>query len=196
MTTPAPITAHTADVLREMRKEQAPSIADALKQCRDALHDVAIGCAIEFQNAEARDTVGSRKAVRVANAAANVKTLQDALTAADTALAALSEPQDDGWLQVGPLLYRLTDERRPTNRDEIRVTMANGSCSPESCTARAGELLDAIRQARASLAPAPQPASQGEVPMPEPLFWRSVGGSIWNHKTALRITVLKEASCD
>jgi hypothetical protein len=62
----------------------------------------------------------------------------------------MREPTDDGWLQAGPLLYRLTDDRKPSNRDEIRVTMANGSHSPESCAARAGELLDAIKQARAA----------------------------------------------
>jgi len=51
----------------------------------------------------------------------------------------------DGWLQDGGLLYRLTDERRPQNRDEINVTMADGSRSPESRARRAGELLDRIR---------------------------------------------------
>lgn len=51
----------------------------------------------------------------------------------------------DGWLQEGGLLYRLTDERRPCNRDEIRVTMAGGSRSTESCSRRASELLDRIR---------------------------------------------------
>ena len=53
----------------------------------------------------------------------------------------------DGWLQSGGLLYRLTDERRPQNRDEINVTMADGSRSDESRTRRAGELLDRIRSA-------------------------------------------------
>ena len=52
---------------------------------------------------------------------------------------------NDGWLQSGGLLYRLTDERRPQNRDEINVTMVDGSRSIESCTRRAGELLDRIR---------------------------------------------------
>ena len=44
-----------------------------------------------------------------------------------------------GWLQEGSLLYRLTDDRRPCNRDEIKVSISNGSRSVESCTARAGE---------------------------------------------------------
>jgi hypothetical protein len=51
----------------------------------------------------------------------------------------------DGWLQEGSLLYRLTDGRKPQNRDEINVTMADESRSVESCTRRAGELLDRIR---------------------------------------------------
>jgi len=49
-----------------------------------------------------------------------------------------------GWLQEGSLLYRLTDEHRPSNRDEINVTMVDGSRSIESRTRRAGELLDRI----------------------------------------------------
>lgn len=53
----------------------------------------------------------------------------------------------DGWIQDGPLLYRLTDERRPKNRDEINVLMADGSRTEEARTRRAGELLDAIRAA-------------------------------------------------
>lgn len=48
------------------------------------------------------------------------------------------------WLQEGSLLYRLTDDPRPCNRDEIKVSMSNGSRSVESCTARAGELLGLI----------------------------------------------------
>jgi hypothetical protein len=51
----------------------------------------------------------------------------------------------DGWLQDGGLLYRLTDDGSPQNRDEINVTMADGSRSPEARARRAGELLDRIR---------------------------------------------------
>lgn len=57
----------------------------------------------------------------------------------------LRKPVEDGWLQDGPLLYRLTDERRSRNRDEIIVTMANSSRTEEARTRRAGELLDAVR---------------------------------------------------
>lgn len=59
----------------------------------------------------------------------------------------------DGWLQSGALLYRLTDDRKPCNRDEICVTMADSSTATEACSRRAGELLDRIRAA-------PQPAAQ------------------------------------
>ena len=51
----------------------------------------------------------------------------------------------DGWLHENGLLYRLTDERHPCNRDEINVTMADGSRSIESRSRRALELLDRIR---------------------------------------------------
>ena len=67
---------------------------------------------------------------------------------------------NDGWLQDRDLLYRLKylDGLRPANRDEIKVTMADGSRSIESCTRRAGELLDRIK----SSTPAPQPQAMPE----------------------------------
>lgn len=55
--------------------------------------------------------------------------------------------ESDGWLHENGLLYRLTDERYPTNRDEINVTMADGSRSIESRSRRALELLNRIRGA-------------------------------------------------
>lgn len=54
--------------------------------------------------------------------------------------------ESDGWLHENGLLYRLTDERYPTNRDEINVTMADGSRSIESRSRRALELLNRIRR--------------------------------------------------
>lgn len=48
------------------------------------------------------------------------------------------------WLQAGSLLYRLTDEHRPRNCDEINVTMAHGSRDMEDRTKRASVLLAAI----------------------------------------------------
>ena len=68
----------------------------------------------------------------------------------------LRKQAEDGWFQDGHLLYRLTDGRRPRNRDEINVTMANSSRTEEARTRRASELLHAIRAA------APQEAKQGE----------------------------------
>ena len=59
----------------------------------------------------------------------------------------LRKQAEDGWIQDGFLLYRLTDEPRPRNRDEINVTMANSSRTKEARTRRASELLDAIRAA-------------------------------------------------
>ena len=46
-----------------------------------------------------------------------------------------------GWMRNGALLYRLTDERRPANFDEIRVTMANGSRDISQTSSRAERLL-------------------------------------------------------
>ena len=62
----------------------------------------------------------------------------------------LRKQAEDGWIQDGHLLYRLTDGHRPRNRDEIIVTMANSSRTKEARTRRAGELLDAIRAAAAA----------------------------------------------
>ena len=57
-----------------------------------------------------------------------------------------------GWMRNGALLYRLTDERRPANFDEIRVTMANGSRDIGQLSAQAERLLVMLT--------APQPAAQ------------------------------------
>ena len=57
-----------------------------------------------------------------------------------------------GWRRAGALLYRLTGEHRPTNFDEIRVTMANGSRDIGQMSAQAERLLVMLT--------APQPAAQ------------------------------------
>lgn len=77
----------------------------------------------------------------------NAKTAEArAKVVASLAASAGSEPvAADGWLHENGLLYRLTDERHPCNRDEINVTMADGSRSIESRSRRALELLDRIR---------------------------------------------------
>lgn len=74
----------------------------------------------------------------------------------------LQQPHPDGWLQLGGLLYRLTDDRHPQNRDEINVTMADGSRSDESRARRAGELLDRIRATH----PAPVPVAPAATSKP------------------------------
>lgn len=66
----------------------------------------------------------------------------------DVPTQAATTPHDDGWLQSGSLLYRLTDDRHPQNRDEINVMMADGSRTDEARTRRASELLDRIRAHR------------------------------------------------
>lgn len=66
-----------------------------------------------------------------------------------------SSAADHGWLREGGMVYRLTDERRPTNRDEIRVTMADGSRTPEACARRAGALLDRLQSTHSGLHPLP-----------------------------------------
>lgn len=81
------------------------------------------------------------------------------------ARAALTDPAaevpPDGWLQEGGLLYRLTDDRSPVNRDEINVTMADGSRSNEDRARRAGELLDRIRGGYQAAA---EPEAMGDEP--------------------------------
>lgn len=48
------------------------------------------------------------------------------------------------WLRAGSLLYRLTDEPRPQNRDEINVTMAQGSREDAPRERRARQLMDML----------------------------------------------------
>jgi hypothetical protein len=55
--------------------------------------------------------------------------------------AAEGEATWNGWRRAGSLLYRLTDGRRPENRDEINVTMADGSRESAPREERAKELL-------------------------------------------------------
>jgi hypothetical protein len=74
-----------------------------------------------------------------------------AIAAIDAALSAPAAPVTNaGWLKSGALLYRLTDDRKPVNRDEIRVTMADGSRTDEACSRRAGELFDRLTAAPAA----------------------------------------------
>jgi hypothetical protein len=74
-----------------------------------------------------------------------------AIAAIDAALSAHETPvANAGWMKSGALLYRLTDDRKPVNRDEIRVTMADGSRTDEACSRRAGELFDRLTAAPAA----------------------------------------------
>ena len=66
--------------------------------------------------------------------------------------AAQAQEDAGGWMRDGALLYRLTDECRPTNFDEIRVTMANGSRDIGQMSAQAERLLVMLS--------APQPTPQ------------------------------------
>lgn len=83
----------------------------------------------------------------------------------------------DGWLQDGSLLYRLTDDTHPVNRDEINVAMADGSRSMESCTRRAGELLDSIRAGQAALFAAADTSELPNVPDSVLCYVHAYGGS-------------------
>ncbi len=57
-----------------------------------------------------------------------------------------AEPTKSGWLRSGSLLYRLTDEPRPQNRDEINVTMAQGSREGDKRERRARQLMDMLER--------------------------------------------------
>ncbi|WP_323120024.1 hypothetical protein [Burkholderia alba] len=52
------------------------------------------------------------------------------------------EPRAGDWLQSGGLLYRLTDNQVPTNRDEIKVTVAEGSRDDRALACRAAEIRE------------------------------------------------------
>lgn len=57
-----------------------------------------------------------------------------------------TKTDNSGWLRSGSLLYRLTDESRPENCDEINVTMADGSRESEPREKRALQLLGMLGQ--------------------------------------------------
>lgn len=71
----------------------------------------------------------------------------------------------DTWLQDGPLLYRVTDDRHPVNRDEISVTMADGSRDLGARTKRASELLASLAPTEAAAMAATVPAGFKLVPV-------------------------------
>lgn len=52
------------------------------------------------------------------------------------------------WLRSGSLLYRLTNEPRPQNRDEINVTMAQGSRESEPREQRARQIIGMLERDR------------------------------------------------
>lgn len=104
--------------------------------------------------------IDTRKALELAREALQRGDTYDrehAIAAIDAALSAHETPvANAGWMKSGALLYRLTDDRKPVNRDEIRVTMADGSRTDEACSRRAGELFDMLAAATAV------PVAQGE----------------------------------
>lgn len=75
------------------------------------------------------------------NALDNAIAIQRGTVKLPGAVAAEGEASWNGWRRVGSLLYRLTDGRRPENRDEINVTMADGSREDAPREERARELL-------------------------------------------------------
>lgn len=93
----------------------------------------------------------ARKALELARYSCNALNDTEALAAIDAALSAPKTPvANSGWMRSGALLYRLTDDRKPVNRDEIRVTMADGSRTDEACSRLAGELFDMLAAAPAA----------------------------------------------
>lgn len=56
----------------------------------------------------------------------------------------MSKETTGEWLRDSSLLYRLNDDVRPTNCDEINITMANGSREPLARADAAARLLTLI----------------------------------------------------
>ncbi len=117
----------------------------ALKQCRDAL------AAME---SEKSDYMIRNKLGNPAGETTN-RMARAALTAADTALAALSEPQDE----------RAAFEAWIWKDSTLSVNRSGGGYDNMSTA-----LLWSAWQARASLAPAQQPALAQQVPEPQPEY--------------------------
>ena len=52
------------------------------------------------------------------------------------------------WLQSEALLYRLSDDPRPSNTDMVHVTMAEGTTDHARCVEMATQLLSLLNKAR------------------------------------------------
>lgn len=68
----------------------------------------------------------------------------ESIIAADRALQGEQEAPKNDWLIDGSLLYRLNDDIRPSNCDEINVTMAHGSRAEDVKNRRALALLEIL----------------------------------------------------
>ena len=135
--------------LNDVKEHAAPAAVAAPDELRKALEQLERAC----------DKRAALTSPDVYNAIADLPGMSIALLELDVARgqarAALANAQDgiqramqeDGWIQDGYLLYRLTNEPKPRNRDEISVTMVNGSRAETARTERASEILNAIRAA-------------------------------------------------
>ena len=141
--------------IRSMRSSQAISTIEAPpKPTAQPLHVAATSCPHEIDKDKIVLHFDSKQPGK--NALAQLAQLAARLQAA--------QAQEDagGWMRNGALLYRLTDECRPTNFDEIRVTMANGSRDIGQMSVQAERLLVMLT--------APQPAAQAQEDVPD-MFW-------------------------
>ena len=125
------------------KQPKALRLAEHLEKFRSSPDDIAAASELRYQH-----DLLIEFAYQLSGSKARIAELEAQLSAIGAGgVEPLRKLGEDGWIQDGHLLYRLTDERRPRNRDEINVTMANSSRTEEARTRRAGELLDAIRAA-------------------------------------------------
>jgi hypothetical protein len=171
-----------------------PTLAEALRQCRDALAAIKAAAG----NPEVIYSISKKALADTA-----------ALAAADAA----SQPPEDERPHVGDAQFESWFSRKNMagigakqlcwDAYEAGMNDRASLAQPPAAPAVAGEAADLARDLVAmardfDIDPHPLfetvlqtygdaralAAVQKSMPMPEPYAWRSVGGSIWNHKTS------------
>ncbi|KUZ78262.1 hypothetical protein WI37_10980 [Burkholderia ubonensis] len=130
---------------------QPPAQAGALEPCaHDYVRSDSV-CTECGSQAGARGTLADDQRSTIERAIALIgpkhpvaEELRALLSTHPTEQPCAGQPNHDGWLQSGGLLYRLTDERHPQNRDEIHVTMVGGSRDDAVRARRAAQLFSLL----------------------------------------------------
>lgn len=138
-----PVSGEDHGMARKLRRAAENILDKAPSDLTELLKEAATCIEIQFSV-----TNGMRQAIKDLQA--------ESASQPDSAEGEHPKAEGGDWLRDGGLLYRITDGRRPQNRDEINVTMADGSRYLDERERRAMQL-------QAMLSAAPQPEQLGSV---------------------------------